>query len=279
MGERPWQAAPMNAADFICVGIQKAGTGWLYDQAASHPAVWMPPIKEIMYFGGRREQMYQRARAALATGLSDTGRPLQEPDREFLDRVLAANAGTIAEYRSLFEPFEKWVTGDISPIYAKLSESEVEGLTEGLPACRFLLLLREPASRLWSNANMAVRMGTRPPAILSDLRAFERFANVRGRRFHSYPSSVIERWQRIAGDRFRVFVMDDLIADPGGYRREVFAHLMLDGDKCAAPAGLNRKADDAKERMPPDIMAFLDRMFSEERRTLQSMVGGRTGRW
>ena len=40
--------------DFICVGAQKAGTRWLYDQLAFHPEFWMPPVKELHFFDGAR---------------------------------------------------------------------------------------------------------------------------------------------------------------------------------------------------------------------------------
>ena len=35
---------------FVCIGAQKGGTTWLYENLNSHPEVWMPPIKEIHYF-------------------------------------------------------------------------------------------------------------------------------------------------------------------------------------------------------------------------------------
>ena len=35
--------------DFICIGAQKAGTRWLFDQLAFHPGFWMPPVKELHY--------------------------------------------------------------------------------------------------------------------------------------------------------------------------------------------------------------------------------------
>src|SRR5215469_17740999 len=35
--------------DFICIGMPKAGTGWLYDQLSHHPDFWMPPVKELHY--------------------------------------------------------------------------------------------------------------------------------------------------------------------------------------------------------------------------------------
>jgi hypothetical protein len=43
----------MTGPDFLCVGAQKAGTQWLYDQLQHHPDFWMPPIKELHYFDGR----------------------------------------------------------------------------------------------------------------------------------------------------------------------------------------------------------------------------------
>ena len=35
--------------NFICIGMAKAGTGWLFDQLKHHPDFWMPPIKEFGY--------------------------------------------------------------------------------------------------------------------------------------------------------------------------------------------------------------------------------------
>ena len=35
--------------DFLCIGMSKAGTGWLYLQLRYHPDFWMPPIKELQY--------------------------------------------------------------------------------------------------------------------------------------------------------------------------------------------------------------------------------------
>ena len=39
-----------NGPTFICIGAQKAGTTWLYENLSRHPDVVMPPMKEIHYF-------------------------------------------------------------------------------------------------------------------------------------------------------------------------------------------------------------------------------------
>ena len=38
--------APLIPGYFVCVGAQKGGTRWLYDQIQLHPDFWMPPVKE-----------------------------------------------------------------------------------------------------------------------------------------------------------------------------------------------------------------------------------------
>ncbi len=36
--------------DFLCIGAQKAGTTWLDKNLRRHPALWLPPMKELQYF-------------------------------------------------------------------------------------------------------------------------------------------------------------------------------------------------------------------------------------
>src|SRR2546423_15689927 len=47
---RPADEKAPAGPDFICIGAQKAGTGWLYEQLRNHPDFWMPPMKELHYF-------------------------------------------------------------------------------------------------------------------------------------------------------------------------------------------------------------------------------------
>ena len=54
-------AGDTRGPDFICIGAQKAGTRWLFDQLAFHPGFWMPPIKELHYLNqGKRFLRFAR---------------------------------------------------------------------------------------------------------------------------------------------------------------------------------------------------------------------------
>ena len=39
--------------DFLCIGAQKAGTTWLYDNLKKHPDLGLPDVKELHYFDSR----------------------------------------------------------------------------------------------------------------------------------------------------------------------------------------------------------------------------------
>ncbi len=36
--------------DFLVIGAQRAGTTWLHRVLRQHPALWLPPLKELHYF-------------------------------------------------------------------------------------------------------------------------------------------------------------------------------------------------------------------------------------
>ena len=49
LSPRQQKEALSTGPDFVCIGMPKAGTGWLFDQLRFHPDFWMPPVKEIDY--------------------------------------------------------------------------------------------------------------------------------------------------------------------------------------------------------------------------------------
>ena len=59
--DRGRTAPRRSGPDFICIGMQKAGTRWLYQQLRGHPEFWMPPIKELNFFNGNLEKTRKSA--------------------------------------------------------------------------------------------------------------------------------------------------------------------------------------------------------------------------
>ena len=130
--------------DFICVGPAKSGTTWIYDMLSAAPGYWLPPVKEIGYFGGGA----QPARDAAL-------RRWRESD--FIPAEDAAWAARFADgprddawYRSLFEPAGDRLTGDISPAYCWLPPEGMAHVNRVASHARILLLVRDPVERAMS---------------------------------------------------------------------------------------------------------------------------------
>src|SRR4051812_36047156 len=118
----------VSGPNFLCIGAQKAGTGWLYEQLRSHPDFWMPPLKEVHYFdrlgkgrAGRNDKSQDRL---------DTGRKAarDERDRDFVAMMQKLNARSEIDfecYAALFQSKGSLIAGDITPGYSTLTEDVV----------------------------------------------------------------------------------------------------------------------------------------------------------
>ena len=103
--------------DFLCIGVHKGGTTWLYQQLDSHPDFWMPPLKELHYF----DQLSRVQRPSCL-------RCRDERDRRFLESINRLSAKPYIDfehYARLFEPKGPLLSGDISPNYSTLTNKVI----------------------------------------------------------------------------------------------------------------------------------------------------------
>lgn len=164
----------MGAAPTImfCVGATKAGTSWLYDFLAGHPGAHMRSIKELHYFdtletGSFRRQIavQERFSARLRERmLSAKGDALQRATQKMQDvldwqAVLALKSEDPVRYLSYLVQGrgDRVLVGDITPAYALLPLERLEAMAQMAPDVRFIYLMRDPISRLWSHVRMAAR--------------------------------------------------------------------------------------------------------------------------
>jgi hypothetical protein len=203
------------------------------------------------------------------------GKPTDARDIQFLRQAIKSTGDSLEEYVQLFQPAGDCVTGDITPDYSRLNDHLISRLATQLPNCRFLFFVRDPIGRLWSQVNMRVRYEKAPSTVLTDLTAFKEITAEPVVRSHSFQSETIRQWRDIVGpERFRVFMMDDLIADPIGYRRAVFAHIGLNGDECTIEAGFNKKSKESKAPMPEAFRNYLVEYFGNEDENLSKATQG-----
>lgn len=274
--------------------MQKAGTGWFFEQMGNHPDIWQPPIKELHVLNcsptertvtsllRRHEQSaedYNGLRAERGLRL------IEEVDVDFVRKLSEMTGKTpdLERYAALFAAKGNRLSGDVTPAYSSLTQSVISQVAEGFPRIRIILLVREPVDRAWSYVSMIARRPELEGG--ADMRVDD-WADVaarlskRGPLMRSKPSSIVRRWRPFFGDRLGVFFFDDLRDDAAGLRRRMAAFIGADPDRFGPlEADLNRKASKAKVPMPDEIRERLVAQFADEIRTSAEELGGRALEW
>ena len=137
--------------DFLGVGAQRTGTSWLYAALEQHPAIWLPPIKELHYFDDpnlfNTGRYYRFLRMRLISGLW-VRRPLSSWDLRYF-----FGARSDDWYRRLFEPGHSrgLLTGEITPSYSVLDVAALRHIRSVSPSVKLIYIMRDPIVRSWSS--------------------------------------------------------------------------------------------------------------------------------
>ena len=262
------------APDFICIGAQKAGTSWLYQQLEAHPDFWMPPVKELHYFN----ELSRVKR-------TDPPRCRDERDRWFLEELTSLRSKPYLDlegYARLFEAKGKLICGDITPAYSMLSDEIIQEISGRFPRLKVIFLARDPVERTWSQLSMGVRLRMIKPFDATDADEVIRNVLRPGVLLRSYPSKIAARWHRgVPSDLFRVYFFDDLKENPLEMRRQILSFLGGDPDKCDARINASRNTDSEKKklRLSEQVRSSLARFFKKELESCARELGGRARDW
>jgi len=260
--------------DFLCVGVHKGGTTWLYQQLDSHPDFWMPPVKELHYFD-------QLSRVQRSTG----ARCRDERDLQFLESLKSLSAKSYIDleyYARLFEAKGSFLSGDISPNYSTLNNKVIRRIVRYFPALKVIFLARDPVERVWSHLTMEVRYHQIEPFDVTDIDAVNRNLLRRGMLLRSYPSAIVARWKRyVHPDRFRIYFFDDLRRNPTELRRSILVFLGADPDKGGSRVTADRDSWGKMEKLPltDEVRSHLAQFFKKELKTCAARLGGPARNW
>lgn len=282
---RRFDTGMLAGPDFMCIGGQRCGTQWLYDQLEPHPDFWMPPYKELHYFDGRLPETYRtafdrypsRAARRASRGHAERDQSFFKAAEEISPARLDPNL-----YARLFPDRGDLITGDITPCYSILNEREVDRIVQRFPALKVVFIVRDPVERFWSQVNLEARRGTVRALDPSDDRAV--LALAREKRFagRSMLSQIARRWRdRLPAGAFEVFFFDDLAERPADVRAGILHFLSADPQKGSGKVAseFNRKADHKKLGLPGETRRRLAGFFERELEDCGVVFGGRARDW
>jgi len=260
--------------DFLCIGVHKGGTTWLYQQLDSHPDFWMPPLKELHYL----DQLSRVQRSSFP-------RCRDERDRRFLEginRLSAKPCLDLEHYAQLFEPKGPLLSGDISPNYSTLSNEVIRHVVRYFPNLKVIFMARDPVERVWSHLSMEVHYHQIQSFDVTDVNEVNRNLLRRGLLLRSYPSTIVARWKRhVHPDRFRIYFFDDLQRNPTELRRCILDFLGADPDNTdnGVPVNYNSWARMGKLPLSDKVRSHLAQFFKKELKTCAARLGGAARNW
>lgn len=255
--------------DFLCIGMQKGGTRWLYDAMNLLPGAMMPPIKEINHFAllnGRKgsdfnvKRVFGQRLRAVNDEYPQVDEALRAKFRRAARRYISAQ--THMNYRQLFCLSGDKVTGDISPAYSTLASDEIAKVHRILPDARIILSLRHPVARSWSQFNMHLRLlmgkeGLRSAAMRDEILvrstpdAFDAFLKKPRTTMLSSGSIMFDRWSQHYKD-IMVIDFNDIVTKPATVICRLSQELLgVTIAEDQAPTVPNGKESSAKAKITP----------------------------
>jgi hypothetical protein len=239
--------------DFVILGAQRAGSTTLYRALVGHPQVRRALLKEIHYF----DLNYERG---------------------------------LRWYRAHFpHPKRGTITGEASPYY--LFHPRVPQRVAGdLPDARFLVVMRDPVARAYSQYRLGRQHGSEPLATFEDaidaederLAAdAERFASdetyrSRAHASHSYLArgryaEQLERWfDAVPRERFFVIASETLWAEPEETYGRAVSFLGL---KPHELGGLPTMGSASGSKLKPETEKRLREYFAPHNERLRRLLG------
>jgi len=270
--------------DFFCVGAQKGGTGWLYEQLRSHPDFWMPPVKELHYF----DRLWRSPQAARKPGGRINlarRRARDERDLRFLEvmETLAQNPDIdLDRYADLFSSKGPLLSGDITPGYSTLESEMIEQIIRRFPEAKITFLARDPVERAWSHLSMWVRQEAIAPFHSDDLDRITQHLRRPEVERRSYPSKIVGSWrQHVRPELFRVYFFDDLKRDSAELRGSIVEFLGGDAGKRSGELAVDHNTKGKREKLDltESVRSHLARFFERELKACADELGGPARDW
>ncbi|MGK7911985.1 MAG: sulfotransferase [Synechococcus sp.] len=225
----------MTLPNFFIVGAAKSGTSSLYKYLASHPSIYMSPIKEPRFFAFENQS------------LSFAG-----PNG---DAINASTITSLADYQNLFAGVTDEVAiGEASTAYLAVPES-AERIHKYAPDAKIIAILRHPADRAYSSYLHLKRDNYEPYSDFSQ--ALQKESHRRAQNWEFlwrykelgfYFEQLKRYYARFDRDRIRVYLYDDLCADSTGLLKGICQFLGVNELRPEAITGRNNASGIPKNR-------------------------------
>ena len=283
----------MSPPQFLIIGAQKSGTTWLDRNLRLHPALWLPPEKELHFFDFPPLMPFFFLRFAPMRGIRHWARYRMQRDAR-----IAAGSPALAGwyrryywmprterwYRRCFTPEAGQLAGEATPRYAVIGARRRAQLKRVAPEVKLIYLLRDPIDRMWSDLALfsSAKFGGTGITAADDARRGLDFLMRPSNLAHSRYDENLHHWQSVFGpDRIHLAFHEDIALRPEQLIHEVCEFLGVDPSRFDH-SRLLRERIHAHEY--PEIPVSIARMLAERllpdlRRLHARLQHPHTARW
>ena len=234
---------PANMPTFLLIGAGKSGTTSIYNYLKQHPDIYMPPIKEPLFFAFEGQHV----------NFCGPG------DAEINARAVT----TLQRYQDLFqEGVGRKALGEASVAYLYYP-SAAERIRRLVPEAKLIVVLRCPADRAYANYLHALRLGREPLGSFADALDAEPARIAAGwSHFYHYASKgwyhrQLSHWLKLFPREQILFnLYDDLEQNPAQLMRRIFTFIGVDPDH---PISTEKKFNVSGQPMGIRIRNFVQR--------------------
>lgn len=219
---------------FLIVGAVKAGTTSLHEYLQMHPEVYMSPVKETNHFSDA-DMLFEHFNVDYRQDINVA-----------LDKYLAgpmdkkihiAHVRTPDQYALLFKNVrDEKAIGEVSNSYL-YCPSTAAAIHRYRPDMQIVMILRNPAERLYSQFLMNLKLGKIAERDLLKEIAADQSKPVKGwgvshlyLEVGNYYAQVKRYFDLFPAQQIKILYYDDFKRDPAGVMRDLFFFLGVDPD-------------------------------------------------
>ena len=269
--------------NFICIGLEKTGTTWLYKILQNHPQVFIPYKKEIRFFWEKtflpNNNIFRRftsshfhnrgIRRYLLVSAYFAVKNLITFNKDILKRLtwdirFLFFPHSYRWYASLFEIYPEKNTGEITALTYTIPEEEIRLISQKFPDLKIIILFRHPVDRAWSKAKM--KLCTNKNKNFEEI-SKEQWYEVFQEEFDACPSyfDLVNRWEKyFPKDRIHLSFYEKLQTNPLSYLQEICDFLALDINDFPDHVieNLDKKINRGLDQKIPDFFyTYLSRLY------------------
>lgn len=230
--------------DFLCIGGQKCGTSWLYQNLRKQDGVFIPDNRYLHYF-----------------------------DRNF--------RSSYRQYIQNFEAGRERIKGEVIPGYGLLDRKRIKFVKKCNPDLKVIFIVRNPIHRAWSHALMHfLTFENRDFDSLTEEDFINHFQSNVSQQKGDY-LRILGNWESVfSKENILVISYDDVCYRPKAVFMQVLNHIGINQPTDLDSISLHQRVNKGYDyEIPDNLLYFLEQFYGEKIKFFKSRYPFQSETW